>query len=155
MADYLAEAPPTDTMTPSQAEVLREVRKMLEALRPSQVVPEQTKAMMARKGELEIHIPHRGRPDDSLTVTVDERDIGVGFGHDHLHFDRERYAEWLDEGLHFIWQILRGEIEVEVTFKGRVPLKTRVFSGGGRWLAPSDRDTGIAGVVQPLREEAR
>src|ERR671919_197717 len=127
MGDYFAEAPRGDTLSPSQVEVLTELRKMLDALNPSQVVAEQTRAKVVRRKELEIHIPHRGRPDESLMITVDDGDIAISFGYDHLHFDRKQHPEWLEEALHFVWDILRGNIEVEITSRGRVPLKTRVF----------------------------
>lgn len=127
MGDYFAEIPPADALTSSQAEVLGELRKMLDALNPSQVAGEQTRATIVRKKELEIQIPHRERPEESLMITVDDGDIAVSFGYDHLHFDRVQTPEWLEEALHFVWDVLRGHIEVEITYKGRLPLKTRVF----------------------------
>jgi hypothetical protein len=152
MGDYFAEAPPANVLTSSQAEVLGELRKMLDALNPPQVVVEQTRATIVRKKELEIHIPHRERPDESLMITVDDGDIAVSFGYDHLHFDRKQHPEWLEEALHFVWGILRGNIEVEITSRGRVPLKTRVFrveEAGSRHLIET------LGLLVPFNPFAR
>src|SRR6266542_3997180 len=111
MADYFPDAPSAEGLTSSQAEVLGELRKMLEAVRPAQVLADQTSAKIVQKRTLEIHIPHRDRPDESLRVTVAERDIAVGFGHGHLHFVPEKDREWLEEALHFVWDPLRGAAE--------------------------------------------
>lgn len=135
---YFSDAPPSDRLDGVQVEVLREVRKMLEALRPIQVVPESTGARYHPKAkELAIEIPHRDRPDDSLVITVSERDIAVSYAFNHTHFFPGKDPEWMEEALLFIWDLLRGRIELEIRFWGRVPVKTRVFrvdDGGGRQL---------------------
>jgi hypothetical protein len=125
---------------------------MLNALNPPQVVANETRAMLVRKKELEIHIPHRDRRAESLMITADDGDIAVSFGYDHLHFDRGQNPEWFEDALHFVWDILRGHIEVEITFNGRVPLKTRVFrveEAGSRHLIET------LGLLVPFNPFAR
>ncbi|MGH2684203.1 MAG: hypothetical protein ACRDJP_01900, partial [Actinomycetota bacterium] len=107
--------------------VVNEVRKMLESLRPSHVEPDQTRAEPIGKHAVAIHVPHRKRPDDSLVLTVEKGDIAVGFSYEHIHFFPEKDAEWVEEALYFIWDLLRGRIELELIFKGRVLLKTRTY----------------------------
>jgi hypothetical protein len=128
MGEYFRTAPPEDELTPMQQEALREIAQMLRTLAPAHVRGDTTGARRVRKGELEIEIPHSERPEQSLLITVAKKDIAVSFGYDHMHFDETLGPrEPLDEALSFIWDILRGRVEVDVTTKGRVPVKTRVY----------------------------
>jgi len=105
---------------------------MLDSVQPGQVDPHQTSVRFDERG-VEIKLVHLDRQRHSIRATVGDRDAIVATSNAHEHFfataggtGEER--PWTTQIVDFIAEILRGEIEVETTYRGRAPISVRHFN---------------------------
>ena len=129
-----------------------ELRQMLDSVRPTQVDPERTSVTFDGRG-VEVKFVHLDRHDWSISATVGERDAIVATLGAHEHFfastdgeDEER--PWTTQVVDFVAEILRGEIEVETTYRGHSPIAVQHF---GIDATGQRRSLGYTGVLTPAR----
>ena len=56
--------------------------------------------------------------------------VGTSYAHEHFehHLDAPEARPWTTEAVDFIAEILRGEIEIETTFRGSSPVSVKHFN---------------------------
>jgi hypothetical protein len=81
---------------------------------------------------LELHLAHTEREDWSIWANVGDRDAIIGPSWTHEHFSPRDGANeerpWTTQMVDFIAELLRGQIEVETTFRGNTPVVVRHFN---------------------------
>ena len=97
----------------------RELARMLEHVAPSRLDSGRSTLI----GNVVV-LAHETRPDWDIHVTVDSESIIVGAAGMHEHFDpppagAETDRPWTTEAVDFIAELLRGEIVVQRTYRGR------------------------------------
>lgn len=69
------------------------------------------------KAHVDVDIPNQGDPDLDLGLAVEPAAVVVGYGwYDHIHFGYGEPEPPVEEALGFIRDMLRGDIEVEITY---------------------------------------
>ncbi len=105
-----------------------ELRAMLAEVRPSQL--DLAAAVVKFDRGVEVGLMHASRDEWSVWATIGDRDAMVGTGWVHEHFspgvDEDR--PWTTQMVDFIAEILRGEVEVETTFRGKTAVAVRHFN---------------------------
>jgi hypothetical protein len=96
---YLDLAPKDEELSPTQGAVLSEIKEMLLRLSPAAIDPAEVAAKLDKK-ELQLRIPNRYRPHESVLITVAEDNVAVSFGYDHMHFGWDE-SHWLEDALRF------------------------------------------------------
>jgi hypothetical protein len=107
---------------------------MLEALRPARLDGSTSKATFDSEA-VEVDLRHEDRTDWGIWATVGARDAIVGTHYAHEHFFAPKSGDveerpWTTQIVDFIAEILRGEVEVETTFRGDTPIAVRHFNLG-------------------------
>jgi hypothetical protein len=122
--------PPTSLSDPARA-FYDELREMLAVVAPTQVDASTTSVQFNDDG-VELELTHAERADWSIWATVGDRDAIAGTSWAHEHFSPSRGAPddrpWTTQIVDFIAEILRGEIEIETTFRGDTPMSVRHFN---------------------------
>ena len=95
---------------------------MLAVVEPTAVDRERSRVTFDEEG-VELHIAHAEHDDVAIWAGVSDDDAIVATGGVHEHFfapgdgaDEER--PWTTEVVDFVAEILRGQIEIETTFRG-------------------------------------
>jgi hypothetical protein len=117
-----------------------ELRAMLAEVRPSQL--DLAAAAVKFDRGVEVGLKHVSRDDWSVWATIGDRDAMVGTSWAHEHFSSPRLGvvedrPWTTQMVDFIAEVLRGQVEVETTFRGNTPVAVRHFNldeHGGRQL---------------------
>jgi hypothetical protein len=129
-----------------------ELRRMLDSVRPSQIDPERTSVTFDGNG-VEVEFVHLERDGWSISATVGERHAIVATLGAHEDFFGPASGEdedrpWTTQIVDFVAEILRGQIEVERTYRGRTPIYARHYS-----LDPTGRrqSLGHTGLLTPAR----
>ncbi len=125
---------------------------MLDVVRPAQIDSGRSSAKFDKAG-VEVELAHADREEWTIWATVGERDAIVGTLGAHEHFfaptdQEDEDHPWTTEIVDFVAEILRGEVEVETTFRGRSPVSVRHFN-----LDESGRrqPLGYTGFLTPAR----
>jgi hypothetical protein len=122
--------PPATLSEPARA-FYDELREMLALVAPNQVDASKT-SVRFEDGGVEIELTHAERDDWSIWATVGDRDAiaGTSWAHEHFFPSRGEPDErpWTTQIVDFIAEILRGEIEIETTFRGNTPVSVRHFN---------------------------
>ena len=105
---------------------------MLDSLQPGRVDPRRSSVGFDAPG-VEVRLVHLHRQDRSILVTVGDSDATVATLGAREHFFGSADVEddgrpWTAQVVDFVAEILRGEIEVETTYRGRAPLSVEHFS---------------------------
>ncbi|MGZ8650519.1 MAG: hypothetical protein ACXW08_18140 [Solirubrobacteraceae bacterium] len=119
------------------------LREMLAVVRPGRL---DVAGSVVRFGEdrVEIGLAHADRDAWRIGATIGRHDAMVVTDATHEHFSPAASDEMVD----FIAELLRGEIEVETTYRGPTPIEVRHFNrgpGGERVLL------GHTGLLVPAR----
>jgi hypothetical protein len=143
---------PPDSLGPAPRRFYDELRRMLDSVQPGQVDPERTSVGFEGSG-VEVEFVHLKRDDWSISATVGEREAVVATLNVHEHFFCPTGAEgedhpWTTHIVDFVAEILRGEIEVETTYRGSAPISVRHF---GVDATGTRRPLGYTGLVTPAR----
>lgn len=124
---------------------------MLAVVRPRSVDAGKSSVTFDEDG-VELRIVHAERDDVAIWAAVSDDDAIVATGGAHEHFapdaDADPEQPWTVQVVDFVAEILRGQIEVETTFRGSSPVSIshfRVEEGGER--VPF----GSTGFVVPAR----
>ena len=141
---------PPDSLGPGPRRFYDELRCMLDSVRPGQVDLDRT-SVRFEGSDVDVEFVHVERDDWSISATVGEREAIVATLGVHEHFFRPTDGEvedrpWTSQIVDFFAEVLRGEIEVETTYRGRAPISVRHFgldATGGR------RSLGSIGLVTP------
>ena len=144
-------APPDALRGPPRA-FYDELLKMLDVVQPARVDVAKSSVRFDDDG-VEVTIAHADRDDWSILATVGDDDAIVAVSDVHEHFSppssggaEER--SWTTQTVDFVAEVLRGEIEIESTFRGGSPAYVRHFNraeNGERNLL------GHTGVLHPGR----
>jgi hypothetical protein len=123
---------PAESLKPAPRRFYDELRRMLDALDPSQVDPQRS-SVTFDKGGVEVELAHVHRKDWTIWMTVGDRDALVGVLGAHEHFFSPSASEqaerpWTTEIVDFVAEILRGEIEVQTTYRGSKPISVQHFN---------------------------
>ena len=123
---------PPESLAGAPLAFYEKLRQMLAVVRPARLDPDKTSIQFERDG-LELQLVHADHDAWSIWTTVGERDAIVGTGSAHEHFFAPDEGEtemrpWTTEIVDFIAEILRGEIEIETTFRGDAPIAVRHFN---------------------------
>ena len=107
-----------------------EFRKMLGLVDPKAVDRERSKVTFDDEG-VELHIAHAEHDDVAIWAGVSDDDAIVATGGVHEHFAPDVRADeerpWTMEIVDFVAEILRGQIEIDTTFRGRSPIAVSHF----------------------------
>ena len=109
-----------------------ELRRMLATVQPPRLSPDNTSVQFDKKG-VEIDLVHADRHDWRIWATVGDRDAIVGTEYVHEHFSPRSGGgagerPWTTEIVDFIAELLRGEVEIETTFRGPTPISVEHFN---------------------------
>ncbi len=123
---------PPQSLKPAPRSFYDELRRMLDTVQPTQVDPHRSSVKFDKSG-VEVELAHIDRKDWTIWATVGERDAIVGTLGAHEHFFAPSDEEpddhrWTTEIVDFVAEILRGQIEVETTYRGRAPISVRHFN---------------------------
>jgi hypothetical protein len=125
--------------TPSQGAFLDELLRMLDVYDPPLL--DRTRSSISDQGPawtkantIEVRLVHRSEPGAAIEIGLspDEAIVGWLTAHEHIN---EREAEggdrtWTTAAVGAVAGILRGDYEVEDTYKGKRLIKTRVIDAG-------------------------
>jgi hypothetical protein len=143
---------PPESLAGAPLAFYAELRRMLGVVRPARLDPDNASVQFERDG-LELRLVHADHDAWGIWATVGEPDAIVGTGSAHEHFFAPDEGEtemrpWTTVIVDFIAEILRGEIEIETTFRGNTPIAVRHFN-----LDESGRRTplGYTGFPVPAR----
>ena len=108
------------------------LREMLAAVRPSRLDTEGSVVRFGQ-GRVEVGLVHADRDDWRIGATIGPRDGMVVTDATHEHFsppasDAPEERPWTTQMVDFIAELLRGEIEVETTYRGDTPVVVRHFN---------------------------
>jgi len=108
-----------------------ELRAMLAEVRPSQLDLAATVAKFDHG--VEVELAHASRDDWTVWATIGDRDamVGTAWAHEHFFPPGPGVVEdrpWTTQIVDFIAEILRGEIQVETTFRGNTAIAVRHFN---------------------------
>jgi hypothetical protein len=137
---YFSELQGNDKLQEEQHAFLERLSDLLESLQSGQVAVEKLSGRVRfldkTKALLEVTVPHRHDHDLSLSLTVEPGSIVVGYGwYDHVHFGNGESKSPLDEALEFVRDLIKGNVEVEITYGWlwtKVRTRRRV---SGEWVA--------------------
>jgi hypothetical protein len=123
---------PPATLPTAPRAFYKQLRRMLDVVRPTRIDPDKVSVAFGDDG-LEISLAHADRQDWLIWATVGERDAIVGTAWAHEHFSAPpagvvEQRPWTTEIVDFIAEILRGEIEIETTFRGDTPVTVKHFN---------------------------
>jgi hypothetical protein len=108
-----------------------ELREMLGVVAPMHVNASKTSVQFDKHG-VELELVHAEREDWCIWASVGAREAiaGTGWAHEHFFPSRGTRDErpWTTQIVDFIAEILRGEIEIETTFRGNTPVLVRHFN---------------------------
>jgi hypothetical protein len=109
-----------------------ELLRMLDKVRPAELDRDRSSVKL-KDDSLELTLQHRTRPDWTIWATVGEGDSIVGTNWAHEHFFAPKPGEveerpWTTEMVDFIAEILRGDIEIETTFRGNAALHVKHYN---------------------------
>lgn len=110
-----------------------ELRGMLAEVRPSQL--DLGAAVVTFDRGLEVELKHASRRDWIIWATIGDRDaiVGTNWAHEHFFPPGRGVAEdrpWTTQMVDFVAEVLRGEVEVETTFRGSTPVGVRHYNRG-------------------------
>jgi hypothetical protein len=109
-----------------------ELREMLAVVQPTQVDAAGL-SVKFDKHSVELELVHAERDDWRIWATISERTAIVSTSWAHEHFFPPSRGEveerpWTTQMVDFIAEFLRGEIEIETTFRGDTPISVRHFN---------------------------
>ena len=127
MAPALPPAP-DDLAGPPRA-FYEELSGMLAAVRPGEVDAARSSVAFERE-RVEVVLAHRSRDDWAVCASADRRAgiVLTGWTHEHFSPASEELRPWTTQMVDFVAELLRGEIEIETTFRGRTPARVRHFN---------------------------
>jgi hypothetical protein len=130
----LALPDPPDSLSAAPREFYDELRRMLAVVQPTQIHPDPSSVKFESEGVV-VELVHATRDDWQISATVTERDaiVFTGWAHEHFFPAPQGFVDerpWTTEIVDFIAEILRGEIEVQTTLRGKTPLSVRHFAIG-------------------------
>jgi hypothetical protein len=110
---------PPDTLTGAPRSFYDELRKMLVVVAPAQVNPARTEVVF-HHGGLRLELAHATHEHWSVWAMVDELHgiAGADSVHEHFESATEDERPWTTQIVDFLAELLRGEIEIETTFRG-------------------------------------
>jgi hypothetical protein len=123
-------------LSANQRAFLYQLAEMVETVKPAGVLPQGMTGALDHD-VLRITIPHRSDTDLEIDISADDREIVIGTLGDHHHFSAdwgEDYTPWREEHPHpwysyavgYVADLLQGRAEIETTYKGRLPVHTKV-----------------------------
>ena len=120
-------------------QVVTELIEMLDQLQPRLIDPGRSAIRCQGHGwELrpaaEIRLVHRTDDDATVEVIVDDREAIVSWlaAHEHLDTaDGSPLRAWTSAVVDLTAAVLRGQYEVETTYRGSRPIKTRIIDTAG------------------------
>jgi hypothetical protein len=123
---------PPESLKPAPRLFYDELRRMLEGVQAAQVDPRRSSAKFDNNG-VEVVFVHLNRKDWTVWATVGDREAIVATLGAHEHFfapsdGAHEERPWTTEIVDFVAEILRGQIEVETTYRGRAPISVRHFN---------------------------
>ena len=129
MTDVLPDGPATLSGPPRA--FYDELRVMLAEIRPAQL--DLGAAVVKFDRGVEVGLPHGTREDWVIWATIGDRDaiVGTAWAHEHFCAPEPGAVEqrpWTTQVVDFIAEILRGEVEVETTFRGKTPVAVRHYN---------------------------
>jgi hypothetical protein len=109
-----------------------ELRRMLALVQPSKLDTDKSSARFDEDG-VDVDLAHVDRDDWMIWASVGKRGAIVATAWAHEHFDpdppgMEGERPWTTVIVDFIAEIMRGEIEVETTFRGKTAVAVRHFN---------------------------
>jgi hypothetical protein len=124
---------------------------MLAAIRPPRLDPSRT-VVEFYDDRVDVRLAHSAA-DEDVWATVGHRDAIVRTGVVHEHFLEPPAAipgdrPWTTQAVDFIAEVLRGEIEIETTFRGETPVAVEHFN---RTDSGERRTLGYIGFLVPGR----
>ena len=120
MTDWLDAA--IERTTGPVAEFLRELKAMLDAVRPAAL--DHAACSVTLGDEVEVRLAHTREERWTIWAAARRDSIVVGTGEMHEHFEpwREELADeerpWTTQAVDMIAELLRGEIEIRTTYRG-------------------------------------
>lgn len=129
------------------AEFLRELEAMLEHVRPAAL--DESASSASWDGRVAaVRLAHASEPDWTIWIEARHDEVVVGAAEMHEHFG----AEWSGEeerpftgvAVDFVAELLRGEVEIETTYRGRIPAAVRHRHVGER------EELGYTGTIAAL-----
>jgi hypothetical protein len=141
---------PSAQLSPAARAFLDELRQMLDLVRPRQLDAART-GVEADSSGIEVRLAHLTKSEWDLWASVDERHIIAGASGIHEHFDRGEDSSdrpWTSQAVDFIAELLRGEIEIQTTYRGKHLLRAEHF------LLPREgshekESLGVTGLLSP------
>ena len=123
---------PPESLNPASRRFYDELRLMLDAVKPTKLDPIRSAAKFDHGG-VDVELVHVAHKDWSVWVTVGDRDAIVGTLGAHEHFfapssEEREERPWTTQVVDFIAEILRGEIAVQTTYRGRAPISVEHFN---------------------------
>lgn len=110
------------------SDFLSELKEMLEHVRPA-ALDEAASSAEVRGEVVEVRLVHAREPDWSIWAEAEERSIVVGVAELHEHFGPEWSGDgeraWTTVAVDFVAELLRGEIEIHTTYRGKTPAAVR------------------------------
>jgi hypothetical protein len=109
-----------------------ELRRMLAVVRPPRLSPDGTSVKFVGKG-IEVALMHADRDEWSIWATVGQLDaiVGTSYAHEHFFAPAETgpgVRPWTTEIVDFIAEMLRGEIEIVTTWRGKTAVSVEHFN---------------------------
>lgn len=100
---------------------------MLADVRPKRLDLQASSVKFGRD-DVDVQLRHCDRRDWGIWITAGPQEAIVGAQNAHEHFqdfDDEGGRPWTTTIVDFVAEILRGEVEVETTFRGSTPIAVR------------------------------
>lgn len=149
---------------PAQQAFLDELGQMLDAYKPALV--DRSRSSITRRAKastIEVRLAHRNEPDAAILVGVspDEATVVWLTGHEHIDAREAEGASrpWTTVAVDAVAGILRGDYEVEDTYRGKRRVKTRIIDAadpdGPRAIAETGSLLGWVPAREPARVERR
>jgi hypothetical protein len=110
---------PPDTLAGAPRTFYDELRKMLAVVGPTQLNSARTEVVFDHGG-LRVELPHATHEHWSVWAMVDARHgiAGADSVHEHFEAGTDEQRPWTTQIVDFLAELLRGEIEIETTFRG-------------------------------------
>lgn len=109
-----------------------ELLRMLQAVQPTEV-DRQTSTVRFQSDAVDVRLRHARRREWEIWATVGDKDaiVATDWAHEHFFAPPDNGTEerpWTTEIVDFVAEILRGEIEVDVTLRGKRALSMRHYN---------------------------
>jgi hypothetical protein len=109
-----------------------ELGEMLSVVQPTKIDLSKSPVKFGKDG-VEVTLTHQDRDDCVIWATIGETDaiVGTSWAHEHFSPSSPGVAEerpWTTQMVDFVAEIVRGEIEIETTFRGNTPVSVEHFN---------------------------